>query len=111
MSYEVKLQDVLEYHRNKSTPEGEIAGDPEPLSRQCAVSLGWIMACKVCASLNLQKLTGEVSASFPDVKGASIPPIYVCKELIVCLDCGFTELVIPPPELEQLKMGYAASGS
>lgn len=69
------------------------------------------MACKMCASLNLQKLTGELSASFPDVMRANLPPLYVCKEVVVCLDCGFTELVIPAPELERLKKGKAASAS
>jgi hypothetical protein len=67
------------------------------------------MACKICASPNLQKLTGELSASFPDVRSANLPPIYVCKEVLVCLDCGFAELVIPPRELERLKKGTAAS--
>jgi hypothetical protein len=69
------------------------------------------MACKVCASANLQELTGELSASFPDLKRANLPPVYVCKEVLVCLDCGFTELVIPAQELEQLKKGNMASGS
>ena len=67
------------------------------------------MACKACASANLQKLTGELSASSPDVRGANLPPMYVCQEVVVCLDCGFAELVIPAPELEQLKKGNAAS--
>jgi hypothetical protein len=69
------------------------------------------VACKLCASVNTQKLTGELSASFPDIKSANLPPIYVCKEVVVCLDCGFTELVIPAPELERLKKGKAASAS
>jgi hypothetical protein len=67
--------------------------------------------CKVCGSVNLQELTGELSASFPDVKRANLPPLYVCKEVVVCLDCGFTELVIPAPELDRLKKVTAASGS
>jgi hypothetical protein len=69
------------------------------------------MACKVCASQNIQKLKGELSASFPDVKRANLPPVYVCQELMVCLNCGFAELVIPAPDLERLKKGSAASGS
>ena len=69
------------------------------------------MACKACASTNTQELTGELSASFPDVKKANVPPIYVCREVLVCLDCGFAELVIPATELERLKKGSAASGS
>lgn len=82
---------------------------PCPLS--CANSLEQDVACRVCDSANLQKLTGELSASFPDVKRANLPPIYVCKEVVVCLDCGFAELVIPAPELERFKKGNAASGS
>jgi hypothetical protein len=69
------------------------------------------VACKKCASLNLQTLTGELAASFPDVESANLPPIYVCKDVVVCLDCGFAELVIPAPELERLKKGKAASTS
>jgi len=67
------------------------------------------MACKVCASPNIQKLKGELSASFPDARRANLPPIYVCKEVVVCLDCGFTELVIPASELDRFKKGNAAS--
>lgn len=67
------------------------------------------MACKICASANLQKLKGELSASFPDLQRATLPPIYVCEEVIVCLDCGFAELVIPASELERFKKGTAAS--
>jgi hypothetical protein len=67
------------------------------------------MACKICASANLQRLKGELSASFPDLQRATLPPIYVCQEVRVCLDCGFAELVIPAPELERLKKGTAAT--
>lgn len=69
------------------------------------------MACKACASANLQELTGELSASFSDVKQANLSPVYVCQEVVVCLDCGFTELVIPAHELDQLKRGSAASAT
>jgi hypothetical protein len=69
------------------------------------------MACKVCGSASLQRLKGELSASFPDLNRANLSPVYVCQEVMVCLDCGFAELVIPAPELERLKQGTAASGS
>jgi len=67
------------------------------------------MPCKMCASANLQRLKGELSASFPDLQRATFPPIYVCQEVMVCLDCGFAELVIPAPEIERLKKGTAAT--
>lgn len=67
------------------------------------------MVCKICASANLQRLTGELSASSPDLKRAVLPPIYVCQEVMVCLDCGFAELFIPIPELDRLKQVKEAS--
>jgi hypothetical protein len=61
------------------------------------------MPCKNCASDNLQNLTAELTASLPDMKHLKASPIYVCRELSVCLDCGFTELRLSAAELEQLK--------
>jgi hypothetical protein len=69
------------------------------------------MTCKACGSKSLQELSGELTASFPDLKRSNVPPIYVCQHVLVCLDCGFAELVIPPPELEILKKAKTASGS
>lgn len=69
------------------------------------------MACKVCNSEDLQKLDGEFTASLPNPKGLEVPPIYICQSLVVCLDCGFAELVIPTTELQSLKRAKAASGS
>lgn len=69
------------------------------------------MACKVCNSENLQKLDGELTASLSNLKALKVPPVYICQSLVVCLDCGFAELVIPTTELQSLKKAKAASGS
>ena len=69
------------------------------------------MACKVCQSENTQKFEGELTASLPDLRSLRVPPLYVCQSVLVCLDCGFAELVIPPGELQALKKAKAASGS
>jgi hypothetical protein len=61
------------------------------------------MACKQCASEKLQVLTGELSVSPPYAQLVSIPPVYVCQEVIVCLQCGFAELIIPTVELDELR--------
>jgi hypothetical protein len=61
------------------------------------------VACKACGSEQLQKLDGELTASFADLKRLRASPIYVCQSILVCLDCGFTELVVPPSELQSLK--------
>jgi hypothetical protein len=69
------------------------------------------MGCKKCGFENLQRVEGELTASFPNLEGIVIPPVYLCQTVLVCLDCGFAELVIPPNELQSLREGKAALGS
>lgn len=66
------------------------------------------MACKLCGSICQQEFSGELSASFPDIKDVSLRPVYVCKDVLICLDCGFAELMIPSPELGKLREGSVA---
>jgi hypothetical protein len=69
------------------------------------------MACRACKSENLQKADGELTVSLPSLKALEVPPIYVCRAVLVCMDCGFTELVIPAAELLSLRKAKAAPGS
>jgi hypothetical protein len=69
------------------------------------------MACRACKSENLQKADGELTVSLPSLKALEVPPIYVCRVVLVCMDCGFTELVIPAAELLSLRKSKAAPGS
>jgi hypothetical protein len=69
------------------------------------------MACRVCASQNVQETEGELTASFPGIADAPVAPVYVCQRVLVCLDCGFAELVIPTIELDQFRKRKTASGS
>jgi hypothetical protein len=69
------------------------------------------MTCKSCHSESVQRLDGELTASLPTLKDLQVTPVYVCQTVFVCLDCGFTELVIPPNELLMLKKAKASSGS
>jgi hypothetical protein len=68
------------------------------------------MACKVCNSANVQNLDGELTISLPSPKDLKVSPVYVCQSVLVCLDCGFTELFIPATELLPLKKAKAAAG-
>jgi hypothetical protein len=77
----------------------------------CAIGVGQRMACKVCKSENTQKFDGELTASLPVLKGLPVPPTYICQSVLVCLDCGFAELVIPTNELQALKKAKAGSAS
>ena len=69
------------------------------------------MPCKSCASVNQSKFTGEISIHFPEPKNIDKPVVWVFPELIVCLDCGTAEFIVPEAELRQLaKGGDAAAG-
>lgn len=61
------------------------------------------MPCKLCNSENLRNFTGELTASFPEMTKVTAAPVYVCRDVKVCLDCGFAEMTIPPVELGKLK--------
>jgi hypothetical protein len=81
------------------------------LSTAVSGRFGVKMPCKACKSENLQKLDGELTASLPDPKGVKFPPVYVCQNVLVCLDCGFAELIVPKSELQSLKKAKAALDS
>jgi len=69
------------------------------------------MPCKVCASDDLQYLSGELTASFQDMKKLKTNPLYLCQEILVCLSCGFAELRIPANELQRLRKEKEPSDS
>jgi len=71
------------------------------------VGLEWKMACKKCASGAQQDFAGELSVVFPGIERLNLSPVYICQNIFVCLDCGFTELVIPKSELDRLRVGMA----
>jgi hypothetical protein len=69
------------------------------------------MPCRMCGCANLQQFAGELTASRPNIQGIKTPPVYICHELLVCLDCGFAELRVPARELKLLKNSKPALGS
>jgi hypothetical protein len=60
------------------------------------------MFCKSCASGNHRTFNGEVAIHFPGLAGLNKPILWVFPKLLSCLDCGFTEFVIPNPELRRI---------
>jgi hypothetical protein len=79
----------------------------EPLTRNPNITSmnGRIMACKACSSENLQNFSGELTVAFPRVQRLNLSPLYVCQRTVVCLDCGYAELVFPATQVEQLREG------
>jgi hypothetical protein len=60
------------------------------------------MACKSCQSQNQRDLKAEIGIHFPGRKGLGKPLVLVSPQLLVCLDCGFTEFAIPETEIRRL---------
>jgi len=60
------------------------------------------MSCKSCGSINLDKFIGEMGIRRPGLKNIDKPSVLVYSELIVCLDCGRAEFVVPKAELPLL---------
>jgi hypothetical protein len=66
------------------------------------------VGCRNCKSNRLHRFAGELTASSLKIENVSAEPVYVCQEVLVCVDCGFTELLIPPQELDRLRKISAA---
>jgi len=69
-----------------------------------------LLACKSCGSVNQSKISGEIGIRCPGLKNIDKSIVWVFPELIVCLDCGITEFVVPKDELRLLGRG-AATGA
>jgi hypothetical protein len=66
-------------------------------------------ACPSCGSVNQRKFTGEMGIHLPGLKNIDKPVVWAFPELIVCLDCGTAEFIVPEAELCQLARGVAAA--
>jgi hypothetical protein len=60
------------------------------------------MPCKSCGSVNQKKFSAEIGIHFPGLKNIDKPVVWVFPELVVCLDCGTTEVLVPEAELREL---------
>jgi hypothetical protein len=69
------------------------------------------MACKRCASENQSTFNGEVAIHFPGLKGLDKPIVWAFPKLAVCLECGFTEFIVPERELDVIVKGTAVEGA
>lgn len=80
---------------------------PSPRTNQ---SLAWgdAMTCRSCTSENQRKFTSEIAVHFSGLKNLDKPTVFVFPQLLVCVDCGFTEFSIPETELRLLEKRPAA---
>jgi hypothetical protein len=67
------------------------------------------MACKSCRSDNQSEFVAEINIHFPGLKNLDKPSVLVFPKVVVCVDCGFTEFLIPETKLLQLADSVPAS--
>jgi hypothetical protein len=61
------------------------------------------MACSKCASANDRSFKAELTAAFKEIESLNQAPVYMSQDILICLDCGHTELTFPPKALELLQ--------
>ena len=70
-----------------------------------------ISHCTSCHSTNQNIFTAEVAIHFPGLKGLDKPIVWVFPKLLVCLDCGRSEFMVPERELKVLQTGLPVEGA
>jgi hypothetical protein len=60
------------------------------------------MFCNSCGSANLDKFSAETGIRRPGLENIDTQTVLVFSQLIVCLDCGRAEFVVPKAELHRL---------
>jgi hypothetical protein len=61
------------------------------------------MSCVMCASKNQAEFPAEMNIHFSGPLNLDKPSVMVFPMLLVCLDCGFSRLVVPEPKLALLR--------
>jgi hypothetical protein len=67
--------------------------------------------CRSCQSHNKNTFDAEIAVQFRGFKGLNKPIVWVFPKLLVCLDCGVTEFLLPERELRVLKGGTPVEGA
>lgn len=74
--------------------------------------------CRSCSSEERQSFGGEVALHFHGLDGLNKPIVWMFPEILVCLNCGFAEFMVPdeqkktlgnPPERHPQKESGAAA--
>lgn len=63
------------------------------------------MGCPNCGSEAQKLFDSEIAIHFPGMENLAKPHVIVCPKLLVCMNCGRTELQLQEKELSQLSDG------
>jgi hypothetical protein len=67
--------------------------------------------CQSCSSERREEFNAETAIHFRGLEGLNKPIVWVFPRVLVCLDCGLTELFVPARELSVLKHGIPVEGA
>ena len=69
------------------------------------------MSCPSCGSENKAEFAAEMIVHFAGLENVDEPGVWVFPKLLVCLDCGFSQLTVPKSELALLARDTGAKGA
>jgi hypothetical protein len=61
------------------------------------------MSCPLCKAVNQSEYPAEMIIHFPGLRNVDKPGVLLFPKLLVCLDCGFFQSVVPEHELALLE--------
>ena len=59
-------------------------------------------ACSSCHSVNQREFTAELNIHFPGMQGIDIPTVWAFPKILICMDCGTAQFMIPEAERREL---------
>jgi hypothetical protein len=68
--------------------------------------LGWgtaTMSCAQCTSDRGRIFNSKMAVHFSGLSGIDKPPVFAATEILICLECGFAEFVLPEAQIRELR--------
>ena len=62
------------------------------------------MSCLSCGSKKRAEFPAEMIIHFGGIKNIDTPGVWVFPKLLICLDCGFLQSIVPAAELALLAL-------
>ncbi len=60
------------------------------------------MLCKSCGSPDQHSFPAELCIHFPGFENLNRPAVFAFPQLVVCMDCGFSQFSLPEADLRRL---------
>jgi hypothetical protein len=60
------------------------------------------MSCPACALDNQKEFSAEMVVHLGGLRNIDRPGVWIFQNLLVCLDCGFAQFMVPKSELALL---------